>query len=142
MKTVDHDVRDLGLALEGRRRTDWAERQMPVLSGIRDRLARERPLDGIRIAVGLHITPETAVLLRALRAGGAAVALCGSNPLSTRDDICATLVVDERIPVFASYGEDVQLYYRHAAQVLDRDPQLVMDDGADLIARVHEAKGG
>src|SRR5262245_51291178 len=104
---MDYDIADPGLAAEGRRRTDWAERQMPVLRDIRERFARERPLDGIRIAVGLHITTETAVLLRTLAAGGAQLALCGSNPLSTRDDVCATLVVHEGIPVFACYGENV-----------------------------------
>ena len=140
--TIDHDVADLGLAAEGRRRTDWAERQMPVLRQIRERFARERPLAGTRIAVGLHITSETAVLLRTLRAGGADLALCGSNPLSTRDDICATLVVHEAIPVFARYGENLDTYYRHVAQILDREPHLVMDDGADLIVKLHERPGG
>jgi len=135
---VAHDVRDLNLADEGRRRTDWAERQMPVLRGIRERFARERPLAGARIAVGLHITTETAVLLRTLRAGGAELALCASNPLSTRDDVCATLVVHEQIPVFACYGEDVESYYRHVSAVLDRHPHLVMDDGADLIVKLHD----
>src|SRR5262249_48421887 len=135
---VAHDVRDLNLADEGRRRTDWAERQMPVLRGIRERFARERPLAGVRIAVGLHITTETAVLLRTLRMGGAELALCASNPLSTRDDVCATLVVHEQIPVFAHYGEDLESYYRHLSAVLDRYPHLVMDDGADLIVKLHE----
>src|SRR5262249_37302981 len=101
--TVRSDVADLHLAERGRRRTDWADRQMPVLGRIRERFAKERPLAGRRIAVGLHITPETAVLLRTLRAGGAEIALCASNPLSTRDDICATLVAHECIPVYARY---------------------------------------
>src|SRR5262249_24412494 len=135
---VAHEVRDLNLADEGRRRTDWAERQMPVLRGIRERFERERPLAGVRIAIGLHITTETAVLLRTLRAGGAELALCASNPLSTRDDVSATLVVHEQIPVFAHYGEDVESSYRRVSAVLDRHPHLVIDDGADLIVKLHE----
>src|SRR5262245_9555924 len=129
MAMTDHDVVDLALAERGRRRTDWAERQMPVLRQVRERFARERPLAGLRIAAGLHVTTETAVLVRTLCAGGADVALCGSNPLSTRDDVCATLVVDDALPVFARYGEDLEAYYRHVAQVLDRRPHLEKDDG-------------
>ena len=131
------DIRDPGLAEEGRRRTDWAARQMPVLRSIGERFQRERPLEGISIGVSLHITTETAVLLRALKAGGARLAVCPSNPLSTRDDVCATLVAHEEIPVFAWYGEDLETYYRHVDEVLAREPQVVMDDGADLIAALH-----
>src|SRR5262245_35914798 len=134
---IESDVADLRLADQGRRRTDWAERQMPVLGKIRRRFEAERPLAGIRIAVGLHITPETAVLLRTLRAGGANLALCASNPLSTRDDVCATLVEHEGIPVYARYREDLSTYYRHVDQVLAHEPELTMDDGADLIVRLH-----
>jgi adenosylhomocysteinase len=134
---IESDVADLGLADQGRRRTDWAERQMPVLSRIRARFHDEQPLAGIRVAVGLHITPETAVLLRTLRAAGADLALCASNPLSTRDDVCATLVVHEGIPVYARYREDLPTYYRHVDQVLAHEPELTMDDGADLIVRLH-----
>src|SRR5579884_3457416 len=120
---IPHDIRDPGLAEEGRLRTDWAARQMPVLRGIGERFARERPLAGVRIGISLHITTETAVLLRVLKAGGAELAVCPSNPLSTRDDVCATLVVHEGIPVFASYGEDLTTYYRHVDAVLAEKPQ-------------------
>jgi adenosylhomocysteinase len=137
MDMVESDVADISLASLGRRRADWAERQMPVLCQIRERFSTERPLAGIRVAVGLHITPETAVLLRTLKAGGAEPALCASNPLSTRDDICATLVAHERIPVYARYREDLDTYYRHVDQVLAREPHVTMDDGADLIVRLH-----
>jgi adenosylhomocysteinase len=139
--TVDYDIVDIGLAEQGRMRSDWAERQMPVLQTIRERFAKEQPLKGYRIAVSLHITTETAVLLRTLKAGGAEIALCASNPLSTRDDVCATLVAHEGIPVYAFYGEDVQTYYRHVDQVLAHQPQLTMDDGADLIVKLHESGG-
>jgi adenosylhomocysteinase len=139
--TVDYDIVDIGLAEQGRMRSDWAERQMPVLQTIRERFAKEQPLKGLRIAVSLHITTETAVLLRTLKAGGAEIALCASNPLSTRDDVCATLVAHEEIPVYAYYGEDVQTYYRHVDQVLSHKPQLTMDDGADLIVKLHEMGG-
>lgn len=139
--TVDYDIVDIGLAEQGRMRSDWAERQMPVLQTIRERFAKEKPLKGLRIAVSLHITTETAVLLRTLKAGGAEIALCASNPLSTRDDVCATLVAHEEIPVYAYYGEDVQTYYRHVDQVLSHKPQLTMDDGADLIVKLHEMGG-
>jgi len=138
---VDYDITDISLAEQGRMRSDWAERQMPVLQTIRERFAKERPLEGLEIAVSLHITTETAVLLRTLKAGGARIALCASNPLSTRDDVCATLVVHEEIPVYANYGEDVQTYYRHVDQVLAHNPVLTMDDGADLIVKLHEMGG-
>jgi adenosylhomocysteinase len=134
---IPSDIRDPGLAEEGKRRTDWAVRQMPVLGGIAERFGRERPLAGIRIGVSLHITTETAVLLRTLKAGGAELAVCPSNPLSTRDNVCATLVVHEQIPVFAWYGEDRETYYRHVEAVLETRPQIVMDDGADLIVALH-----
>jgi adenosylhomocysteinase len=141
LSAVESDVADLSLAEHGRRRTDWAERQMPVLRSIRNRFSQEVPLAGVRIAVGLHITTETAVLLGTLRAGGAELVLCGSNPLSTRDDVCATLVADQQIPVYARYGEDLATYYRHIEQTLAHEPHVVMDDGADLIVRVHERFG-
>jgi adenosylhomocysteinase len=141
MSAVESDIADLSLAEHGRRRTDWAERQMPVLRSIRNRFSLEVPLAGVRIAVGLHITTETAVLLGTLRAGGAELVLCGSNPLSTRDDVCATLVADQRIPVYARYGEDLATYYRHIDQTLAHEPHIVMDDGADLIVKVHERPG-
>lgn len=131
------DIGDPSLAEEGKRRTDWAARHMPVLCGIAKRFERERPLEGVRVGVSLHITTETAVLLRALKAGGAELAVCPSNPLSTRDDVCATLVVNEQIPVFAWHGESRETYRRHVEAVLETRPQIVMDDGADLIAALH-----
>ena len=136
MTSVSYDIRDLGLADHGHQRIGWAARNMPVLRQITAEFAATRPFAGRRIAAGLHITPETAVLMRALQAGGASVALCASNPLSTRDDICAALVTDG-MAVYASYGEDLATYQRHLGHVLATDPHLVMDDGADLIVELH-----
>jgi len=140
-KVVEYDITDISLAEQGRMRSDWAERQMPVLQIIRERFAKTRPLAGLNIAVSLHITTETAVLLRTLKAGGANLSLCASNPLSTRDDVCATLVVHEEIPVYANYGESTETYYKHVDQVLGHKPVLTMDDGADLIVKLHEMGG-
>jgi adenosylhomocysteinase len=134
---VTYDIRDITLADRGQRRIAWATRNMPVLQQITDEFAATRPLEGRRIAAALHITPETAVLMRALQAGGAQVALCASNPLSTRDDICAALVVDG-MAVYALYGEDLATYQQHLDQTLAIDPHLVMDDGADLIVALHQ----
>lgn len=134
---MDYDVRDLGLADEGRQRIAWADRTMPVLRGIRERFQAERPLAGMRIAACLHITTETANLLRTLKAGGAEVVACASNPLSTQDDVAASLVKHEGIPVFAVRAEDTETYYRHIDQVLDTDPTVTMDDGCDLVSRLH-----
>jgi len=134
---MDYDVRDLGLAEEGRQRIAWADRHMPVLSDIRARFAKERPLAGVRIAACLHITTETANLLRTLKAGGADIVACASNPLSTQDDVAASLVRHEGIPVFAIRGEDTETYYRHIDQVLDTQPTVTMDDGCDLVSRLH-----
>ncbi|ACU54679.1 adenosylhomocysteinase [Acidimicrobium ferrooxidans DSM 10331] len=134
---MDYDVRDLGLADEGRQRIAWADRTMPVLRGIRERFQAERPLAGVRIAACLHITTETANLLRTLKAGGAEVVACASNPLSTQDDVAASLVKHEGIPVFAVRAEDTETYYRHIDQVLDTDPTITMDDGCDLVSRLH-----
>jgi adenosylhomocysteinase len=133
---VTYDIRDLALADRGQQRIAWAARNMPVLRQITDEFAATRPFAGRRIAAALHITPETAVLMRALQAGGAQVALCASNPLSTRDDICAALAVDG-MSVYAVYGEDLATYQRHLEQTLAIDPHLVMDDGADLIVALH-----
>jgi adenosylhomocysteinase len=132
-----YDIRDIGLADRGQRRIDWAARNMPILRQISEEFAATRPFSGRRIAAALHITPETAVLMRALQAGGAQIALCGSNPLSTRDDICAALAVDG-MAVYAVYGEDLATYQRHLEQTLACDPHLVMDDGADLIVALHQ----
>ncbi|MGH2450133.1 MAG: adenosylhomocysteinase [Candidatus Limnocylindria bacterium] len=132
-----HDVADLGLAEAGGRRVAWAAREMPVLAEIRERLARERPFAGLRIGACLHVTTETANLAMALRDGGASVALCASNPLSTQDDAAAALVAKEGIAVFARKGEDRTTYYRHIEAVLDSRPQITMDDGADVVTLLH-----
>src|SRR5919106_532564 len=130
--TKRYDVRDLGLAPEGVRRIEWADRQMPVLAAIRERFEREQPLAGYRIAACLHVTTETANLMRTLKAGGADVVLCASNPLSTQDDVAAALVDEFDIAVFAIKGEDNDTYYQHIEAAVDHKPQLTMDDGADV----------
>ncbi len=137
---VDHDIRDPGLAAAGRLRIEWAEQAMPVLRQVRERFAREQPLKGIRLGACLHVTTETAVLMLTLKAGGAQVALCASNPLSTQDDTAAALVAEFDIPVFAVKGEDHARYYRHLDAVLGTRPQVTMDDGADLITQLHRQR--
>ena len=132
-----HHVRDLALADEGKRRTEWAERSMPVLRQIRERFAAEQPLAGRRISCCLHVTTETANLMITLRAAGAEVALCASNPLSTQDDVAAHLVRDHGVHVFAIKGEDHETYYTHIAQALAFGPDLTQDDGADLVGSLH-----
>ncbi len=132
-----YDVKDLALADEGRRRSEWAERSMPVLRQIRERFARERPLAGKRLAACLHVTSETANLCITLKAGGAEVALCASNPLSTQDDIAAYLVRDHDVAVYAIKGEDNDSYYEHIRAALAFRPHLTMDDGADLVGALH-----
>ncbi len=134
---TDHDVKNVGLAAEGRARIEWAELSMPVLRQVRERFAKEQPLKGIRLGACLHVTTETAVLMLTLKAGGAQVALCASNPLSTQDDTAAALVSEYEIPVFAIKGEDNATYYRHLEAVLGTRPQVTMDDGADLISQLH-----
>lgn len=134
---MDADVVDLSLAPKGWERISWADGEMPVLGTIRARFARERPLAGLRIAACLHVTAETANLMRTLRDGGASVALCASNPLSTQDDVAAALAAEWHLPVFARRGEDRDTYYRHIHQVLDTRPHLTMDDGADLVSALH-----
>src|SRR5438093_546052 len=134
---VASDIKDLALADEGRRRTDWAERSMPVLRQIRERFARERPLAGKRLSACLHVTTETANLAVTLQAGGADVALCASNPLSTQDDVAAHLVKDHGIKVFAIKGEDHATYYEHIRAALAHRPDITMDDGADLVSALH-----
>src|SRR6476661_3886223 len=138
--TVGHDVADLGLAEAGARRIEWADRQMPVLAQIRERFTAERPLQGIRVAACLHVTSETANLMRTLAAGGADVALCASNPLSTQDDVAASLVADHGISVFAVNGEDSESYYRHIEAAVDHRPQVTMDDGCDLVSLLHKER--
>ena len=136
---MDHHVKDLGLVKQGRKRIEWAEIEMPVLRSIRERLTRERPLAGLRIAACLHVTTETAALMRTLVAGGAQLRLCASNPLSTQDDVAAALV-EEQTAVFAIKGEDRDTYYRHINQALDIRPHLTMDDGADLVSTIHSTR--
>ncbi len=136
---MDFHVSNLDLVPAGRSRIAWAEREMPVLRRIRDRFGAERPLAGMRIAACLHVTTETAALVRTLVAGGASVRLCASNPLSTQDDVAAALV-EEQVGVFAIKGEDRDTYYRHIQQALDLRPHLTMDDGADLVTTVHEVR--
>lgn len=133
------DIKDPGLAGDGRRRIDWASREMPVLGQIRDRFAADRPLDGVRILVCAHITTETANLALALKAGGADAVLCASNPLSTQDDVAAALV-EEGIPVFAIKGEDNETYYRHIRSALDHAPHIIVDDGADVVTLLHQER--
>src|SRR2546425_7269990 len=134
---VEHDVKNIGLAAEGRLKIEWAEQSMPVLRQVRERFAKEQPLKGLRLGACLHVTTETAVLMLTLKAGGAQVALCASNPLSTQDDTAAALVKEYDIPVYAHKGEDNQTYYRHLEAVLKTRPQVTMDDGADLISQLH-----
>ena len=137
---INSDVKDKGLATKGKQRIEWADRMMPVLQLIRDRFASEKPLAGVRIAACLHVTSETANLMRTLKDGGADAVLCASNPLSTQDDVAASLVEDFGIPVYAIKGEDEQTYYRHIAMALDHEPHITMDDGCDLVSVVHKER--
>ena len=132
-----HDIKDIQLADEGRRRTEWAERSMPVLRQLRERFAREKPLAGRRLSACLHVTTETANLVATLQAGGADVALCASNPLSTQDDVAAHLVRDYGTKVFAIKGEDHETYYDHLRAALAHRPDITMDDGADVVGALH-----
>ncbi len=134
---MDYHVKDINLAEQGQLRIEWAEQTMPVLRLIRERFKEEKPLAGIRIGACLHVTTETANLMRTLKAGGAQVALCASNPLSTQDDVAAALVKYDDIPVFAIKGEDRDTYYQHIEGVLAISPLITMDDGADLISTIH-----
>ncbi len=134
---VDYDIADLSLADEGKNRIEWAERDMPVLVKIRERFEREKPLAGKRMAACLHVTTETANLVRTLKAGGADVVLCASNPLSTQDDVAAALVKYYDIPVFAKKGEDHDTYYAHIRRCIAHNPVVTMDDGADLVSNIH-----
>jgi adenosylhomocysteinase len=137
MARKDHHVKDLKLAAQGKKRIDWADQFMPVVRKIRERFAKEQPLRGITMGACLHVTTETANLVRTLKAGGAKIFVCASNPLSTQDDTAAALVKYEGIPVFAIKGEDQQTYYQHLRAVLDQKPALTMDDGADLVSLLH-----
>jgi adenosylhomocysteinase len=135
--TAKYDIKDLTLADEGKRRTEWSERSMPVLRQIRARFAKEQPLRGLKVSACLHVTTETANLMQTLRAAGAEIALCASNPLSTQDDVAAHLVRDHGVHVYAIKGEDHETYYTHIAQALAFGPQMTQDDGADLVGALH-----
>ncbi len=136
---MEYDVKDLGLAEAGKLRIEWAERSMPVLRMIRERFSKEKPLSGIVLAACLHVTTETAALVRTISAGGAEVYLCASNPLSTQDDVASALV-SEGYHVFAIKGEDTDTYYKHINACLDPQPNITMDDGADLVGTVHSQR--
>src|SRR5271168_677954 len=135
--TVPCDVKDLSLAEAGKRRIEWAAQSMPVLAAIRKQFIKTQPLAGMRVAACLHVTTETANLMIALRDGGAQIALCASNPLSTQDDVAASLVRDFNIPTFAIKGEDNDSYYSHIMAAIDHKPHFTMDDGADLVSILH-----
>jgi adenosylhomocysteinase len=135
---TDYHIADLDLAPGGKFRIDWAEQEMPVLRQIRERFAREKPLKGLRLSACLHVTTETANLMATLQAGGADVVLCASNPLSTQDDVAASLVANYEIPVYAIKGEDNATYYEHLRKALDHNPHMTMDDGADLVSELHK----
>ncbi|MGB4594787.1 MAG: adenosylhomocysteinase [Anaerolineaceae bacterium] len=136
----NYNIKDISLAEGGRRRMDWAAREMPVLRILEERFRRERPFAGIRMSCCMHVTTETANLMRALQAGGADVVLTASNPLSTQDDVAAALVAQYEIPVFAHKGEDDVTYYKNLRAVLDHKPQITMDDGADLVSTIHRER--
>ncbi len=136
----NYDIKDLNLAEGGRRRIEWAEREMPVLRQIRERFLKEKPLKGMRVSACLHVTTETANLMRTLQDGGADVVLTASNPLSTQDDVAAALVNQFEIPVYAIKGETNVTYYKHIAAALDHKPHITMDDGADLVSTIHKER--
>ena len=136
--TIEHDIKDASLAEGGRYRIEWAGTEMPVLKQIYERFKKEQPLKGIRVSACLHVTAETANLMRTLQAGGADVVLCASNPLSTQDDVAASLVQHDEIPVYAIKGEDNKTYYRHITAALDHKPHMTMDDGCDLVSTIHK----
>ncbi len=133
-----NDIKDLALATGGRYRIEWASQEMPVLKQIRERFAREKPLAGVRVSACLHVTTETANLMQTLQAGGADLVLTASNPLSTQDDVAASLVANNEIPVYAIKGEDNETYYQHIHAALDHKPHITMDDGADLVGTIHK----
>jgi len=139
---MNYDIKDISLASQGKLRIEWAAESMPVLNLIRKRFQKEKPLEGVNLACCLHVTTETANLATTLKAGGAKVSLCASNPLSTQDDVAASLVRDCKIPVFAIKGEDNKTYYKHINNVLDDKPNITMDDGADLVSTIHRKRKG
>ncbi|HHT9125613.1 MAG TPA: adenosylhomocysteinase [Candidatus Brocadiia bacterium] len=137
---MNYDIKDINLAKAGRQRIDWAGNDMPVLKLVRQRFEKEKPLKGLKMSACLHITSETANLAQTLQAGGADVVLCASNPLSTQDDVAASLVKDLNIPTFAIKGEDNKTYYKHINSALDHNPDITMDDGADLVSTIHSER--
>ncbi len=139
---MNGDIKDINLASQGKKRIEWASNDMPVLTQIKERFEKEKPLKGLKMSACLHVTAETANLVRALKAGGADIVLCASNPLSTQDDVAASLVKDYGIPVFAIKGEDNTTYYKHLTAALDHKPTITMDDGADLVSAIHKDRKG
>jgi adenosylhomocysteinase len=139
---IKHDIKDIALAKKGRLRIEWAAQEMPVLKSIEERFKREKPLKGFRLSACLHVTTETAMLMETLKAGGAEAFLCASNPLSTQDDVAASLVKFSKISVFAIKGEDRKTYYKHINDALSLKPHITMDDGADLVSTLHKQRGG
>jgi adenosylhomocysteinase len=137
---MDYDVKNLDLAPGGRHRIEWAEQEMAVLRGIKEQFQGDRPFAGLRVGAAMHVTTETANLMISLQAGGADVVLCASNPLSTQDDVAAALVSYYEIPVYAIKGEDNDTYFKHLNAVLDHSPQIIMDDGADLVSTIHKSR--
>src|SRR6266480_7521583 len=140
MPAIEHDIKDVSLAPQGKKRIDWAEREMPVLRLIRERFSNEQPLKGVRLIACAHITTETANLARTLQAGGAESLLIASNPLSTQDDVAASLVADCGIPVFAIKGESTDTYRRHVQTALEFAPDIIIDDGSDVVATMIKEK--
>lgn len=136
--TIEHDIKNAGLAEGGRYRINWAEQEMPVLRQVMERFKKEQPLKGVRVSACLHVTAETANLMRTLQAGGADIVLCASNPLSTQDDVAASLVHHDEIPVYAIKGEDRETYFKHIKAALDHKPHMTMDDGCDLVSEIHK----
>ena len=137
---MNYDIKDVNLAPGGKKRIEWASNDMPVLAQVMARFEKEKPLKGTKMSACLHVTAETANLVRTLKAGGADVVLCASNPLSTQDDVAASLVKDYGIPVFAIKGEDNKTYYKHLLSALDHKPTITMDDGADLVSAIHKER--
>jgi adenosylhomocysteinase len=138
---MDYDIKDIKLSAKGALRTEWASNNMPVLGMISKRFIKEKPLKGLKVAACLHVTTETGVLMAVLKAGGAEIYLCASNPLSTQDDVAASLAKDLKIEVFAIKGEDTKTYYKHIEAVLSVKPDITMDDGADLVSAIHQSDG-
>lgn len=135
---MKHDIANIQLAKQGKERIAWADQDMPVLAQIRERFAKQKPLKGLKLSACLHVTAETANLMRTLKAGGADVVLCASNPLSTQDDVAASLVKNEKIPVFAINGEDNKTYYKHIKAAINHKPHITIDDGADVVSELHK----